>query len=69
MESVLISTPARRLTDVKGGLRPNPAVCVSGGVIVYQNRRFENAPAKKGRRWRRRPTAHGSQDSIWSFMR
>jgi hypothetical protein len=46
-----------------------PEAYVTGGVIVYKNRRFENVPAKKGRRCRKQAAEQAAQDSIWSFMR
>ena len=44
-------------------------VSVSGGVKMYQNRRFKNVGKKRGVILREGMTPKVSQDSIWSFMR
>jgi hypothetical protein len=66
-----MTEPQRDFPDIVGGLENNhrTGVAVTGGVIVYKNRRFENVPAKKGRRCRKQAAEQAAQDSIWSFMR
>jgi predicted Rdx family selenoprotein len=63
----LLTTSEEELSELT--LKPGTVGIVTGGVIVYKNRRFENVPAKKGRRCRKQAAEQAAQDSIWSFMR